>query len=251
MKQLDSYPVLEITDGNGNLLPDATNRVLATMFHPADARQREHTIETFNLREDLCAIDSLPEEPVQLSEKSAIVTGSAIGELASETYGVHVAGDLLLLILSAAIQSPKDASLARAVRVWGTDQARGRTIDGKAVAASERSILAAWSRFKPVAHLCAAFILDFDPQAVERTTLLQDLPRFLAIAESYRSLGEKHHPPAGRKGSKPLTRATTLDPLKSWRVPADLKLLEVQAPIPPLTDFTFRILSDYRADNPA
>jgi hypothetical protein len=136
----------------------------------------------------------------------ALKSGGRSRDKASNcAYGWAVAGDLLLLVLNAAVLAPEHATLARAVRVWTEDQAKGRTLEGRKVAASPRSVREAWSRFKPVAHLCAAWRIynDGAPSAEQLDpTSERTLPNFLAAAEIFRSWGEAHHAPSGRKGTK-------------------------------------------------
>jgi hypothetical protein len=248
MNPLKLVPVLEISDGHGELAPDAIFRVIATMCHPDDSEQRQRTFETLDLKARYDAVDPVSEHLVRLIQEVSVQAESAMLGLGESGYGISVAGNLLLLVLSAATYSPRDASLARAIRAWCRDQALGRTVGGHYVPASERNVRGVWKRFKPVAHLCAALHVNFDPRDVEKTTLLNDLPSFLAIAENYRVFGENHHPPGGRTGNKPLTRTTTLDPLETWHLPTDLKLPTVETPILPLTPFTLQILGEYKVD---
>ena len=165
-------------------------------------------------------------------------------------YGWAVAGDLLLLVLNAAILAPEHATLARAIRVWTEDQANGRTPEGRKVAASPRSVKEAWSRFKPVAHLCAAWrIYNDGAPSAERLdpTSKHTLPNFLAAAEIFRSRGEAHHAPSGRKGTK-LYRESLLSPAETWKVPPDLVLPKLWLRVPPLTDFAQQSFRNYRTD---
>jgi hypothetical protein len=247
MEGLKSPPILEISDGQGNLVPDAIFRVIATMCYHDDPGQRQRTFETLDLKARYDGAGPVSEDLLSLVQDLAVEAESTISGLAGSGHGIWVAGDLLLLILSAATYSPRDASLARAIRVWCRDHALRRTVGGYYIPASERDVRAAWKRFKPVAHLCAALHVNFDPLEVEKSTLLTDLPSFLAIAEKYRVFGENHHPPGGRTGSKPLAR-TTLDSLETWHLPPDLKLPTVETPIPTLTPFTLQILREYKVD---
>jgi hypothetical protein len=243
----NSAPVLDITDGRGNLLPDAIFRVLATMFHPQDPEERSRCIETLAIRARFEAGGSLSPNPSAVSDAIGEQAERAMQRLAEGAYGASVAGDLLLLILNAAAHSPKDASLARAMRVWCQDQARGRTHRGAAVAASERSLRVAWIRHKPVAHFCAAWQLHRDFGEDSKIDPLRNLPNFLAVAEALRIQGELHHPPTGRTGSK-AGKFTTLDPRQTWHLPSDLKLPDIYLKIPPLTEFVVKVFREYRAD---
>jgi hypothetical protein len=130
------------------------------MFHPDDASQRERYLEA-NLGKLLIEIGApIPRKQAIKAAAAAAEIDRVIDRASYAGYGMTVSGDLLLFIINAALYSPKDASLARAVRVWCEDHALGRTHEGGKVAASSRAVIAAWSRFKPVAHLCAAWRLS-------------------------------------------------------------------------------------------
>jgi hypothetical protein len=118
-------PVLEITDGKGNLQSAAPFIVLATMFHPDDPEQRELFLEA-HLGKLLIEIRA------PIPRKQAIKAAAAAAEIdrtndraSYSGYGMTVSGELLLFIMNAALYSPKEASLARAIRVWCADQALG------------------------------------------------------------------------------------------------------------------------------
>jgi hypothetical protein len=164
-------------------------------------------------------------------------------------YGMVVAGDLLMMIASAAEYCPEHASLARAVRVLCEDQAKGRTHEGRKVPASPRAVIAAWVRFKPVAHFCAALGLHTDlgeQSGIDPSDPLK-LPNFLAVADAFRMFGEQHHPPAGRFMSRP-SESTTLDPETTWRLPSELRLPAIVLRVPRPTAFAESIYKEYRAD---
>jgi hypothetical protein len=238
--------ILEISDGRGALLWHARFRVLSTMFHPDDEERRERLFQAMVMEAIAHAGERIPLGLVPFF-KSHEETVSLMKTASKSGYSVAVAGDLLLGIINALIQSPKDASLARAIRAWCEDQARGKTRDGHSVPASERSLRAAWKRFKPVAHLCAAWQLHQDLGAASKIDPSADLLNFLAAAEALRIQGEMHHPPAGRTGSKP-AKFTTLDPQQTWHLPSDLKIPTIYLRVPPLTPFVSKVFREYRAD---
>jgi hypothetical protein len=240
-------PILEITDGRGNLIPMASHVVLATMFYPDDNDKRQHYLETMHAKVLLEAGVPLSKMRKNFAARLAEEFESSADSAAGSGYGVTVAGDLLLFIINASPHSPKDASLERAVRVWSEDQALGKTVDGHSVAASRRSIISAWSKFKPVAHLCAAWRLSQHEAPTSNPAVPEELANFLAFSETLRLLGEGHHPPAGRTGSKPHLDST-LDPETTWRTPSDLALPQVTLGIPPLTEYATGILKRYHAD---
>jgi len=240
-------PILEITDGRGKFHPMASFVVLATMFYPDDQDKRRQYLETMYAKVLLEAGAPLSKMRKNFAVRLAEEFESSADSAAGSGYGVTVAGDLLLFIISASLHSPKDASLERAVRVWSEDQALGRTGDGHSVAASRRSIMGAWSKFKSVAHLCAAWRLSQHEARASNPAVPEELANFLAFAETLRLLGERHHPPAGRTGSKPHLDST-LDPETTWRTPPDLELRGVTLGIPPLTEYAIEILKRYHAE---
>jgi hypothetical protein len=216
------------------------------MFHPDDEERRERLFQATTMAAITNAGERIPPKLVPFF-KSPEETEWLMNTASESGYGVAVAGDLLLGIINALFRSPKDASLARAIRAWSEDQARGKTSDGRPVPASERSLHAAWKLFKPVAHLCAAWQLHQDLGAASKIDPSADLLNFLAAAEALRIQGEMHHPPAGRTGSKP-AKFTTLDPQQTWHLPPDLKLPTIYLRVPPLTPFVSKVFSEYRAD---
>jgi len=251
MNQLPSRPpVLEITDGNGQLLWDAPFRLLATMLHPEDPEKRRQYFEVLLASAVLEArSEDVPRELIVQASNRMRLADAILKRAHASAYGAAVTGDLLLTVITAALYSPRDASLERAIRAWGEDQVRGKTGTGGRVAASPSAIKAAWSRFKSVAHLCAAFRLSTDlGEASPIVPVDKDrLPNFLATSEALRILGEEHHPPSGRTGSKP-AYDSTLDPQLTWQVPSDLVLPTITLSIPPPTEFVRRVFKEYRAD---
>jgi hypothetical protein len=247
---LSSGLILDITDGNGNLVWDASFRVLATMFHSDDSEARRRYLQTMSALTLLEIPDNVPKSLLVRAARYARDAEAQIDKASNCAYGWTVAGDLLLLVLNAAVLAPEHATLARAIRVWTEDQANGRTPEGRKVAASPRSVKEAWSRFKPIAHLCAAWrIYNDGAQSSEQLdpTSERTLPNFLAAAEIFRSWGEAHHAPSGRKGTK-FYRESLLSPAETWKVPPDLVLPKLWLRVPPLTDFAQQSFRNYRAD---
>ncbi len=240
--------VLEITDGKGTLRLEAPLIVLATMSHPDDPAQRFKFLDTLTAK-------ALTELEAPISRKLAIQASAAaaeaesvLDEMGEAAYGIAVAGDILLFVFNAARYSPKSASVARAIAVWCEAHALGKTQEGGYVAASPRSVKAAWSRFKPVAHLCGALSLfQIDQIAALNPLDPETLLNFLAVAEALRAFGEAHHPPSGRTGSKP-SRTSMLDPDTTWKTPSDLVLPQSVFSVPPLPEFAQAALKKYRAE---
>jgi len=216
------------------------------MFHPDDEGQRERYFQAMVMAVIAELREPIPRGLVPFL-KSPEETESLMDSAAESGYGVAVTGDLLLGIVNALFQSPGDASLARAIRAWCEDQARNETNEGRPVPASERSVRAAWARFKPVAHLCAAWRLHQDSGPASKIDPAKDLLNFLAAAEALRIQGELHHPPIGRTASKP-SKFTTLDPQQTWHLPPDLKLPAIYLKVPKLPPFITKVFREYRAN---
>jgi hypothetical protein len=240
--------ILEITDGKGKFLVTAPIIVLATMFHPDKPEQRRHFVETLSAKALIEIEAPIPRKLAIQASAAAAEAESVLDESGESAYGVAVAGDILLFVINAALYSPEHASVARAIAVWCEDQALGKTREGGYVAASPRSVKAAWSRFKPVAHLCGAYNLFHNDQiAALNPADPKTLLNFLAVAEALRKRGEAHHPPSGRKSSKP-SRRSTLDPATTWKTPSNLALPKPIFSVPPLPDFAQSALRNYRAE---
>jgi hypothetical protein len=216
------------------------------MFHPDSDERRRGFVETMGKRALSEVPDSIPRKHYDRAFELVGKANSSM-DLASESaYGVFVAGELLLLIMTAAKHSPTNASLARAIYAWRLDQKEGKTYRGDLVGTSQRSVETAWARFRPVAHLCGAWELRADFGASPRVSPVGNLRKFLATAEALRTFGETHHPPAGRTGSK-ASGFTTLDPMETWHLPTDLKLPKMRLKPPPPTEFVKKAFAAYRA----
>ena len=174
------------------------------------------------------------------------------------------AGNILLLVLSLATHAPRLASVNNAVAVVERWNMR------KGKPASRKSIVDAWSRFKPVAHLWAAYNLypsvedifvdwafeaaeakgipvsqalesDEGMRALEEAanaigelfafTEIDCLPLFLAIAEKLRRDGEQHFAPGQEIRQRPL-----LDASEMWRAPEGIFMPEPPISYPPLCE---------------
>jgi hypothetical protein len=84
------------------------------MFHPDDEERRERLFQAMVMAAVAEAGEPIPPELVPFS-KSPEETESLMDLAGESAYGVSVTGDLLLGIINALFQSPKDASLARAI----------------------------------------------------------------------------------------------------------------------------------------
>jgi hypothetical protein len=240
--------ILQISDGHGGLLWYAPFRVLALLLHPDDECAMEKLFEAMAA----LAMIELGDGRRETAEHAARATFE-MDRARDSGYGITVAGDLLLLVLNLVFVSPREASIARAVSIWSAAHARAKNYQGNIVAASRAAIMAAWSRFKPIAHLCAAFQIAKDqaespPDDIPVPTFCnttEELLQFLGVAEALRYEGERHSPLIGRGNAKG-SSVPTLDPASSWRTPPDLVLPNISLGVPPLTDWTKKALAEYR-----
>jgi hypothetical protein len=219
-------PILQITDGRGNLLENACDRLSALMFFPDDDAARERYIAS----------------PEQFRDDARLVPGRQ-AYANKPNYQIRLTADLFLCVLNAAPQ--KMIGIKCAMGLVGKSYARAKDAVGHPVAATERPLKLAWRSHMPIAHLCAAFTLwafwikqpqlppffelmdqenpgppnpaMFDPRNLET------LRNFLGAADWLRRAGETHFPAIGRGAMAP-GRRPLLDPAHTFRAPIDLAL---------------------------
>lgn len=124
-----------------------------------------------------------------------------------------------------------------------------RFVSGEDAISDRTRIMQAWSDFKPVAHLCAAYTeavatgLKYGG-AVQRdikkgAPFLSALGRTLAVAQDYQSFATSFRP----HGQK----APLIDGDEIFQVPSQARLLELPASIGPLREEMVEALKGYRA----
>jgi len=244
-------PILNISDGRGNLLPDAPERLSALLRFPNDETKQKQSLA--DIHEGAVAlfekhIESGHARALEEAIASArqIRTGIRLQRsriyASSSEYRIGIVASLLIL----ALNSPpkRKLGLQGARRLLAQINARVKDRDGHRIAGDEKYMKAAWRVGQCVAHLCAALalwqawrerpeyrlfeLLDqgastspsraiFDPGSLET------LPNFLAAADALRLAGEAHLPGTGRGGVAP-GRLPFLDASKTFRPPADLIL---------------------------
>ena len=243
-------PELPISDGDGNLVPFAGLIVIAMMAHPDDPQRRA---DLFFVRSSLERLSKLRDDQklaVPVRELRSFLEAPAYAEverLAAESgAGGGTAGDLLSRVVRYSKVCPKHASLLKAAWVEEHLLAQGTNRHGEKLPYSRATILANWTRFKPVAHLWAASRIATEgeegiPPPEFNLDSRQGTPGFLSLAEYFRIIGESFK---SRGQKTPL-----LDPLTSWKLPADLRLpaLEGSPKWAQLDDFEQGLLARYRA----
>jgi hypothetical protein len=137
-----------------------------------------------------------------------------------------------------------EASIHKAVAIVAECARTTYSKNGKPGPSSRRSVRAAWSTYKPVAHLWTVYLLWQRQKALGEPKLLlnpeipQGLHNFLSLAECFRRLGTTIFP-HGRK-------EPVLDPIAAWRAPSALQLSFYQVTTPPLEPWTADIYKRYR-----
>lgn len=250
LAQYSSGMILPISDGKGSLLRDASFQVLATIWYPNDAVARRSFLESFTV-ESAARIMRLGQSfegelDTRMTARLMTAVDRIMAAAARDGQGSEIAGELLLIVLNLAAYAPHQASLRRARDLFSREQTE--------IAASERPLKQAWSRFKSVAHLAGALRLHHDAlrRGDEQLEPMNPatLPNFLAVAEALRIAGTRHRPPIGRTGSR-LSPRTTLDPAATWRTPSDLTLPTALVGIPSLTDYVTSRLRHYSRHDPS
>ena len=152
-----------------------------------------------------------------------------------ESIGGHLAGDILIylhqMIYAGNIKEP---SINKAKSIVVTKYTENKLFNGTIISLNkDKNSL--WTKYKPVAHLWAAwheFTGDSkaDLQAALsgsiHNPLLDDFPRFLAVAEYFRKFGE------GTKTSRPHKGRNEffLDANETWQVPDNYPLPAISPP---------------------
>src|SRR4051794_40334941 len=117
---------------------------------------------------------------------------------------IHMAGQLLMFVLSCAEHEPANASLEHAYRTFSNAFMFARLKGG-----SRAYLAKAWADYAPVSHFWCALRGRQLPEGGK------ELAEFLGEAESLRRLGQDH---------KPRNSPSLLNPDSVWRVPEGFEL---------------------------
>jgi len=106
---------------------------------------------------------------------------------------------------------------------------------------NEKFIRQAWSDFKSVSHLWAAFgIWSSNGAPSELSPFLpRSFLRFISLAEKFRKFGTTHLPRAKKE--------YTLAEQETWFPPKNFKIIDFEFEITPLTPKELEVLEEYRA----
>lgn len=247
----DQGPVLPISDGNGNLDEWAAAKVFAAMIYPTDPEAREQfQAESAGLGIKQQLIDSfvrdgfteetilkdwylvvmelgkldcqLPPEALRAFARPESIASCCVKYQSNISSGC-AAGDMLRFALSCADHpSEWPVSVRQSAKMVAESYEQARYPSGKHVRAGERKILAAWKKYKSVAHLWAAFRCWLDDLRKDPAVTPWEpsrLPNFLGLAEAFRQRCEMIFAPAQK-----LKRGPILNPSETWRLPPDLRV---------------------------
>jgi len=234
-------PVLEILEEDGRLIRG--NRagiiVLSSMLYPSDEKRRD-AYEAAVLHQHMIAENPglpIPAGIANLTFTHGGEPGVMKNSLQAFAKGL-IAGETLFTVLRLATHAPEQATIRRAQRLVGEFRSHKNVTGGKTL------IETAWSRFKIVSHLWAAFVaLWIDSDANEHLLDDDQLPDLLSNARWYASAAATHHPPGTGSNAQPV-----LDPTKIWAIPNSLDILPVEVELPPLSGKERESLTQYRHD---
>jgi hypothetical protein len=210
-------PELEITQ-DGLTDRHTLFEVEAIMLWPTDEEARKQSIN-FSARKD--ALEQLKNSDMTFSgpEVAEIVqlywdtpTAQQMQDKATGPTKHGLTAGMLLEWLVASARAGQPMSLEdgaqRVERALHSYRVGYKTIRGNA-----------WPNYRDVAHLWAAHTSMQTQGATPFPCAMKDLPKFLAIAEAFRTEGEALRLPRSQK--------TALDPNRTWRVPGNLVLPRV------------------------
>lgn len=232
-------PVLDITDGCGQLTAFAQEEIMALMAFPKEERSQNQFLAAVKAQAFTKvgkAIKAIVALPIPDDTKSFAKRSSKMLESLCEEYLAPHGG------MSAVIEAPPLSSSwgiftkkkilnglfagALLYKVVSLAQAGGPASISKSVfilskRRSARALRKAWVEYKSIAHLWAASYVWWDPMSEESREEffpqdLENLLKFLAIAEIFRRAGLTTFS-HGQSGP-------ILDPLTTWQLPTDLSL---------------------------
>jgi len=234
-------PIMHILDEDGRLLKNnrAGAIVWATMLHPSGVKQRDATIAAGE--QELLL---LREEPIPPDiAKPVFNAGSAGIEKASHTPIDHgfIAGEVLIRVLQLAKHAPEQATIRRARFLVERGRGAACNTTGRLVPGGTSTVEAAWSKFKPVSHLWAAFIPHFVENDGSKFAVNDEfLPDMLSLARWIADLACQHHPPHMGNKSRPI-----LDESQIWAIPDSPDIPDAQYEPPALSEEELGWLSEY------
>ncbi|MGE0827431.1 MAG: hypothetical protein AB7G75_31670 [Candidatus Binatia bacterium] len=247
-------PVLEITDGKGNLTWRSRMHVLAVMVYPQDPEKQDELAvthlsgairETAAIVAEIGDLDAEIDFHLRAGELIASYGGLEALERAPGVTALdkqieeagwrgYLAARVLLRIFQMYLQDEPvnvDAA-AQEVAGWLRKTCNLKGVGGPQ---SRTTILKAWGEFQPAVHLWAAYLTvdqtedeDSCLSFIQRGLSPQNILYCLGTAHYFREFAMRIVGERGRKAKRPI-----LDPLTTWCLPQD-------CPIP--LDFDLQLL---------
>lgn len=215
----------------------AALRLAATMAWPDDAGRRAEHWE----RVEAKALPPLGAEGAGVDAAVAAV----LALMAEKAPSWYIAGSVVHLVRTMAQYHPDirgGPSVGKAMALLE------RFTEGPAKPPDRQALRATWTAFKPVAHLCAAFVSllnevrrrpDEEQDALAGALFFDMLGILLALGRDYQAFATAYRAP-GRQA--PLLAADAI-----WTVPARLALPSAKVQTAPFSARTLAALKDYRA----
>jgi hypothetical protein len=232
--------VLRILRDDGQLYDDAAARVVATMLYPKDETPREQLVAYSGERALHLANIQIPSDltaKTHFGPSENEFTQDAAQSLKS---GGRLAGQLLVLLRQLDVYRPEDASVRKAIDLMERLLIKSKRACIAGPSPGGSTIRKAWSKFKSVCHLWAAYrIFEHDENLLSN----KHLPEFLAASEWMRAFAESHIPPPKTVKSRPLAEEGEL-----WKAPDQLQLDCIEFQVPPLSHEELRLLDKYTAE---
>ncbi len=193
--------------------------VTAYMLYPADEKLRNAYLARKNAEYSLrCAREDKRESvPIEVLEFLLENPYTAItGEMESIAIQGSIAGEMLLILIELAA-SGKEASVYKAITYGSHYFREARDSSGEEISHSKTSLRRAWSGFKTVAHLWAAFQIHVHSPGnlsipINPNSCLQQLSLANELGKLAQKLSSKHAP-------KPIFSSNEL-----WTLPSSVEL---------------------------
>lgn len=216
-------PILNLSNDNFyNIL-----QIHAVMLYPTDESARDKFIIA-----SLCGLKKNREENIQLpiGALSYLLSISSVEDVvkraADDAEKAVIAGDMLDFIAQMQFVGYQEPSVNKAIYLIQSYLSTAVKGCRRKAGSSEKTIRQHWEKYKPVAHLWAAFrVYQLAPKSnftnIAKTLAGVKLNEFLAVAEHFRLFGESFKP------SRIKSHESLLPKGETWQVPEDYELATI------------------------
>lgn len=194
--------------------------VTAYMLHPVDEKRRNAYLAQKNAEYSLhCAREDKRESvPIEVLEFLLENPYTAItGEMESIAIQGSIAGEMLLTLVELAA-SGKEASVYKAITYGSHYFREARDSLGEEISHSKTSLRRAWSGFKTVAHLWAAFQIHVNSPS-ENLSMPINPNSYLLQLSLANELGKLAQKLSSKNAAKPIFSSNEL-----WTLPSSVEL---------------------------